>query len=348
MRNATSQLDYKGLKIGGGAPVVVQSMTNTNTADTEATLAQLAELQALGCELARVAVPDAQAAASLKSLAAQSPLPLVADIHFDANLAVTAAQAGMAGLRINPGNLDGPQKIKLVVDAAKANRLPIRVGANSGSLPADLQGKPQDLALVEAALRQVQALEQLGFYDIKVSLKSSNVLTAISAYRNFARLSNYPLHLGITEAGSLLPGAIKSALGIGCLLLDGLGDTVRISLSAPPQEEVKAAWHLLRACGLRNYGIEIISCPTCGRTKIDLLGMLSTIEAELANITTPLTIAVMGCVVNGPGEAAHADYGIAGGDGKGVVFARGKIIETVEEKDLPAALLAHIKSAIAN
>lgn len=343
MRAQTVQLDYKGLKIGGHAPVAVQSMTNTSTEDIEATLAQLQSLHALGCELARVAVPNTNAANALKALAERSPLPLVADIHFDANLAVIAAEAGMAGLRINPGNISGEQNLKKVVDAAKANRLPIRVGANSGSLPADLRNQPMDLALVEAVLRQVQLLESMGFEQIKVSLKSSDVQSTISAYRKFARLSNYPLHLGITEAGGILAGAIKSGVGIGALLLDGLGDTLRISLSAPPEEEVKAAWHLLRACGLRKRGVEIISCPTCGRTKIDLFNILARLENELASISTPITVAVMGCAVNGPGEASHADYGIAGSDGKGVIFAKGKIIETVEEKDLITALLKHIK-----
>lgn len=345
MRHNSIQLNYKGVKVGGNAPIAVQSMCNTSTADVQATLAQLTSLHSLGCELARVAVPDDEAAACLPALVRQSPMPLIADIHFDARLAVAAADAGMAGLRINPGNLAGEANLKLVVSAARANGTPIRVGANSGSLPKDLRSQPQDMALVEAVLRQVQLLEQLDFYHIKVSLKSSNVLNTINAYRQFARLSDYPLHLGITEAGGILAGAIKSGVGIGTLLLDGLGDTIRVSLSAPPETEVKAAWHLLRACGLRERGVEIISCPTCGRTKIDLLGILARLEPELDKISKPLTVAVMGCVVNGPGEAAHADFGIAGGDGQGVVFAKGRIIETVQEEELVAALLKHVAKA---
>ena len=327
--------------------MLVQSMTNTKTSDSVATLEQIKSLAALGCELVRVAVPDVEAAHSLKTICAQSPLPVVADIHFDANLAVKAAASGVAGLRINPGNLTGADNLKKVVAAAKAHKLPIRVGANSGSLPKDLLDKPLDIALVEAALRQVQMLESLDFYDIKVSLKSSNVLETMRACRSFARLSDYPLHLGITEAGGILAGAIKSGVGIGSLLLDGLGDTIRISLSAPPEEEVKAAWILLRACGLRKRGVEIISCPTCGRTAIDLMGMLEKIEPQLSTIATPLTVAVMGCVVNGPGEAAHADLGIAGGAGKGVLFAKGKIIATLPEDELAPALLKEMEKLAA-
>jgi (E)-4-hydroxy-3-methylbut-2-enyl-diphosphate synthase len=347
MRRFTKQLNYGGVLIGGGAPVAVQSMTNTKTSDTAATLEQIKSLAALGCELVRVAVPDMQAAFSLKAICAASLLPVVADIHFDASLAVKAAESGIAGLRINPGNLEGADNLKKVVAAARAHKLPIRVGANSGSLPKDLADKPLNIALVEAALRQVQILESLDFTNIKVSLKSSNVLETISAYRNFSRLSDYPLHLGITEAGGILAGAIKSGVGIGALLLDGLGDTIRVSLSAPPEEEVKAAWVLLRACGLRKRGVEIISCPTCGRTGIDLLNMLEEIEKQLSAISSPLTVAVMGCVVNGPGEAAHADLGIAGGSGKGVLFAKGKVIAALPEDKLVPALLREVEKLAA-
>jgi (E)-4-hydroxy-3-methylbut-2-enyl-diphosphate synthase len=347
LRHSTIQLQYGSLKIGGDAPVAVQSMTNTPTQDVQATGAQIRSLAGLGCELVRVAVPDRAAALALRELSALSPIPVVADIHFDPDLAVLAAENGAAGLRVNPGNICGMKNLRRVVDAAKAHGLPIRVGANSGSLPPELKNRPEVPALVTAVSHQVTLLEKLGFEQIKVSLKSSSVTASIAAGRAWSTISRYPLHLGVTEAGGVLAGAIKSSLGIGALLLEGVGNTLRISLSAPPEEEVKAAWHLLRACGLRRRGVEIISCPTCGRTGIDLLGMLKRVENELAAVATPLTVAVMGCVVNGPGEASHADVGIAGGKGgKGALFVKGKVVKSLPEGELLEALLAEVKKLI--
>jgi (E)-4-hydroxy-3-methylbut-2-enyl-diphosphate synthase len=275
-------------------------------------------------------------------------LPVIADIHYDAALAVAAVENGAAALRINPGNIGGPSAVDRVVDAAKAQNAPIRVGANSGSLPRDLltqYGGPTPEAIVQAGLRHVRLLEERGFGQIKVSLKSSSVLDTIAAYRRFALISDLPLHLGVTEAGGLVAGTVKSSVGIGALLLEGLGDTLRVSLTADPVREVEVAWHLLRACGLRRRGVEIISCPTCGRTEIDLISLLEAAEKELASIKAPLTVAIMGCVVNGPGEAAHADVGVAGGRGQGVVFARGEIVKKVTEADLLTALMAEVRRA---
>jgi (E)-4-hydroxy-3-methylbut-2-enyl-diphosphate synthase len=345
-RETTRRLHLGEVPIGGGAPVAVQSMTSTDTRDAEATLAQINRLAEAGCEVIRCAVPDLAAAQAFGHICDGSPLPVVADIHFDARLAVAAVEHGAAGLRINPGNIGGEEAVQKVVDAAKAHGAPIRVGANSGSLPKDLlakHGGPAPAALVEAALRHVRYLEKRGFHDIKVSLKSSSVLDTIAAYRLFASESNLPTHLGVTEAGGLLAGTVKSALGIGVLLLDGIGDTLRVSLTADPVREVEVAWHLLRACGLRQRGVEIISCPTCGRTEIDLIGLLEAAEKELAFIKTPLTVAIMGCVVNGPGEAAHADVGVAGGRGQGVLFAKGEVLKKVPESDLLQALMNEVR-----
>jgi (E)-4-hydroxy-3-methylbut-2-enyl-diphosphate synthase len=346
-RESTRRIHLGGVAIGGGAPVAVQSMTNTDTRDPEATLAQIGRLAAAGCEVVRCAVPDAEAAAALVAIAGSSPLPVVADIHFDHRLAVAAVESGAAGLRINPGNIGGESAVRRVVDAARAHGTPIRVGANSGSLPPDLReahGGPTPAALVEAALRHVRYLEGLGFVDVKVSLKSSSVLDTIAAYRLFAAQSDLPTHLGVTEAGGLVAGTVKSSVGIGALLLEGIGDTIRVSLTADPVREVEVAWHLLRACGLRRRGVEIISCPTCGRTEIDLLGLVEAAERELAAVSAPLTVAIMGCVVNGPGEAAHADVGVAGGRGQGVVFAKGEVLRKVPEDRLLEALLAEVRA----
>jgi (E)-4-hydroxy-3-methylbut-2-enyl-diphosphate synthase len=345
-RAETRRIHLGKVPIGGGAPVAVQSMTNTDTRDPEATLAQIGRLAAAGCEVVRCAVPDARAAGALAAIAAASPLPVVADIHFDHRLAVAAVESGAAGLRINPGNIGGESAVRRVVDAARAHGAPIRVGANSGSLPRDLleaHGGPAPAALAEAALRQVRFLEGLGFGEIKVSLKSSSVLDTIAAYRLFAGQSDLPTHLGVTEAGGLVAGAVKSSVGIGALLLEGIGDTIRVSLTADPVREVEVAWHLLRACGLRRRGVEIISCPTCGRTEMDLLGLVERAEPELAKVSAPLTVAIMGCVVNGPGEAAHADVGVAGGRGQGVLFAKGRVLRKVPEDRLLEALVAEVR-----
>ena len=347
-RANTRRLHLGRVPIGKNAPVAVQSMTKTDTRDVEATCAQIAALAAAGCEVVRCAVLDEKAAEAFKAITAASPLPVVADIHFDAGLAVKAVENGAQGLRINPGNI-GPEKaLRRVVDAAKAFGVPIRVGANSGSLPKDLLsscGGPTAEALVQAALRHVRLLEKRGFYDIKVSLKSSSVPATIAACRRFSELCDCPQHLGVTEAGGLLPGAVKSALGIGALLLEGLGDTIRVSLTADPVIEVQTAWHILRACQLRARGVEIISCPTCGRTEIDLGSLLAAAEKELAAVEAPLTVAIMGCVVNGPGEASHADVGIAGGRGQGIVFAKGKVVKKVPEADLLSALMQEVRRA---
>jgi (E)-4-hydroxy-3-methylbut-2-enyl-diphosphate synthase len=326
-------------------------MCSTDTRDVEATLAQIERLAGAGCEIIRCAVPDLEAARAFRAISDDSPLPVVADVHFDARLAEAALENGAAGLRINPGNIGGEKAVDRVVDAARAAGAPIRVGANSGSLPRDLLeafGGPTPQAIVEAALRHVRLLQERGFHEIKVSLKSSSVLDSIAAYRLFAQRSDLPLHLGITEAGGLAAGTVKSALGIGVLLLEGLGDTLRVSLTADPVREVETAWHLLRACGLRKRGVEIISCPTCGRTEMDLVGLVERAERELAFIKAPLTVAIMGCVVNGPGEAAHADAGVAGGRGQGVVFRKGEVIKKVKEEDLLSALMQEVRQAAAD
>jgi (E)-4-hydroxy-3-methylbut-2-enyl-diphosphate synthase len=323
---ASKALRIGGVQVGGGVPVVVQSMTDTDTRDSGATLAQIAELAEAGCELVRVAVPDDRAAAALRVICAASPLPVIADIHFSSSLAVAAVEAGAAALRINPGNIGGPKKTKRAADAAKAHGASIRVGVNSGSLEKELLercGGPTAEALVESALKHALLLERCGFYDIKLSLKSSDVPTTVAAYRLAAQRCAYPLHVGITEAGTLLRGLVKSAAGIGILLSEGIGDTLRISLSHNPVREVEAAWWLLSALKLRQRGPEIISCPTCGRTEIDLVGLAEDVEEKLRGIPEHFTVAVMGCVVNGPGEAREADVGIAGGREKGIVFRKG-------------------------
>ncbi|MBI4797172.1 MAG: flavodoxin-dependent (E)-4-hydroxy-3-methylbut-2-enyl-diphosphate synthase [Desulfarculus sp.] len=345
-RSQTRRIHLGPVAIGHGAPVVVQSMTSTDTRDAAATLAQIERLAVAGCEVVRCAVPDLEAALAFRQITALSPLPVIADIHFDAGLAVAAVENGAASLRINPGNIGGEAAVRRVVEAAKMHGVPIRVGANSGSLPKDLlaaHGGPTPAAIVQAALRQARLLEDLGFEQIKVSLKSSSVLDAIAAYRLFAGQCDYPLHLGVTEAGGLLAGTVKSSVGIGALLLEGIGDTLRVSLTADPVREVEVAWHLLRACGLRQRGVEIISCPTCGRTEIELIPLLEAAEKELASVRAPLTVAIMGCVVNGPGEAAHADVGLAGGRGQGVIFAKGQVVKKVAEADLLAALMEEVR-----
>ncbi len=339
-RKNTKALQIGPLSLGANAPIRVQSMTNTNTKDLEATAKQIDKLVAAGCELVRLAVPDKEAAFSLKTLCSSAKVPLIADIHFDYRLAILALEAGCMALRINPGNLEGKEQVKAVVDAAKAHKAAIRVGVNSGSLPKDLlekYGAPSPQAMVDAALRHVRLLEDWNFSDTKISLKSSSVLHTIEAYRLLSRACEYPLHLGVTEAGSLVRGTVKSSLGIGLLLAQGIGDTFRVSLTADPLEEVPVAWEILRALGLRKRGPEIISCPTCGRTEIDIMGMVDAVERHVQHIAEPISIAVMGCVVNGPGEAKEADIGLAGGRDRGVIFAKGETVRTVRGQE---ALLA--------
>ncbi len=347
-RQTTRRINVGAVPLGGKAPVAVQSMTNTDTRDAEATLAQINRLAQAGCHIVRCAVPDMEAAQAFKQICGQSPLPVIADIHFDARLAVAAVENGAAAMRINPGNIGDEAAVDRVVAAAKAHGVCIRVGANSGSLPKDIaqkHGGPCPEALVESALRHVKMLEDRGMTAIKVSLKSSSVLDTIAAYRLYAAQADHPLHLGVTEAGGLLAGTVKSSVGIGALLLEGIGDTFRVSLTADPVREVEVAWHMLAACGIDRRGVEIISCPTCGRTEIDLFSLLEAAERELASVPEPLTVAIMGCVVNGPDEAKHADVGIAGGQGQGIVFAHGEVIRKVPEADLLDELMKQVRLA---
>ena len=350
-RKKTRALSLGNISIGGGAPIVVQSMTNTDTRDAEATLCQIGELVNTGCEVVRVAVPDELAARSLRAIRDGSPVPLIADIHFDYRLAIMALESGIEGLRINPGNIGERRNVERVVDAAKAHHAVIRVGVNSGSVEKSLLerfGGPTPEAMVESALGHVRILEEQGFYSTKISIKSSSVLDTIAAYRMLSERCDYPLHLGVTEAGGLLRGAIKSSVGLGILLWEGIGDTLRISLTANPVEEMTVAWELLRALGLRQRGPEIISCPTCGRTEIDLIGLARQIEERLAGETAPIKVAVMGCVVNGPGEAREADLGIAGGRNKGIIFRKGEVIRSVRGQDeLLAAFMEELNILLA-
>jgi (E)-4-hydroxy-3-methylbut-2-enyl-diphosphate synthase len=346
----TRAIRLGGLNIGGGAPVVVQSMTNTDTRNPEATLAQIARLEARGCEAVRVAVPDEAAVAALPAIRAGTRLPLIADIHFDYRLAVASLEAGLEGLRINPGNIGPKEHVDRVVDAAKAHGAVIRVGVNSGSVEKRLlqkYGGPCPDALVESALGHVRLLEGRGFYDTKISLKSSSVLDTIAAYRKLAQACDYPLHIGVTEAGGLMRGTVKSAVGLGILLHEGIGDTLRVSLTADPAEEVTVAWEILRALGLRSRGPEIISCPTCGRTEIDLFSMARAVEDRLATSTADIKVAVMGCVVNGPGEAREADLGLAGGRDKGIIFRKGEVIRSVKGQEaLLAAFMEELQTLL--
>ncbi|WP_028585151.1 flavodoxin-dependent (E)-4-hydroxy-3-methylbut-2-enyl-diphosphate synthase [Desulfogranum mediterraneum] len=348
-RRKTRQIFIGNVAVGGDAPVIIQSMTNTDTADVEATVAQIHRLQEVGCELIRVAVPDLEAARALTEIRAQIDLPLIADIHFDARLAVAAMEHGAQAIRINPGNLGGREKLALVVAAAKQHRVPIRVGVNSGSIEKDLlqeHGYPSPEhphALIESALRNVALLEEQGFHELKISIKSSDTLTTIAAYRQLAQVSDYPLHIGVTEAGGLIAGTVKSSVALGILLYEGIGDTLRVSLTRDPVEEIKVGYELLRSLRIRERGPELISCPTCGRTKIDLFALAEQVEARLQTMESPLKVAVMGCVVNGPGEAREADIGIAGGHGVGIIFKKGKIFKKVAEEQLLPVFLAELE-----
>ncbi|MCI2106339.1 MAG: flavodoxin-dependent (E)-4-hydroxy-3-methylbut-2-enyl-diphosphate synthase [Intestinimonas sp.] len=333
----TKQIIVGGVPIGGGAPVSIQSMTNTRTDDVAATVAQIRRLAAAGCDIVRVAVPDMAAARALGSIKEQISLPLVADIHFDYKLALEAIAAGVDKVRINPGNIGGEDRVKAVAHACKANNIPIRIGVNGGSLEKPLLSKYGGVtpeAMVESAFGHIELLHKFDFDDICVSLKSSSVVTTMSAYRLMAQQSNYPLHVGVTETGLTRMGTIKSAIGIGGLLAMGIGDTIRVTLTADPLEEIYAAKDILKAVGLRKEGPELISCPTCGRTRIDLIRLAGEVSERLSQIRKPITVAVMGCIVNGPGEASAADVGIAGGDGVGILFRKGKIIEKVPQEQL--------------
>lgn len=342
----TRQINVGGVPVGGGAPVSIQSMTNTPTHDVEATLSQIRALAAAGCDIVRVAVPDMAAAEAVGALKAGSPVPLVADIHFDYRLALEAAERGIDKIRINPGNIGAPDRVEAVAKTCKEKHIPIRVGVNGGSLEKELLAKyggPTPEAMVESALGHIKLLEQYGFEDICVSLKTSSVTATMRAYQLMAERYDYPLHLGVTEAGTPEIGELKAAAGIGGLLALGIGDTLRVSLTADPVEEVYAARKILKAVGLRREGPELISCPTCGRTQIDLIPMAKQVEELLKGVDKPITVAVMGCVVNGPGEARHADVGLAGGKGEGVLFKRGEIVARVPEDQLVPGLMKLIE-----
>ena len=333
----TRQIHVGSVPIGGGAPVVIQSMLNTKTTDIPGCLRQIGQLQAAGCQIVRLAVPNLEAARAFAQICKESPLPLVADIHFDYQLAIAAAEGGASKIRINPGNIGGEDRVKAVVDVCKDKGIPIRIGVNGGSLDKKLlekYGHPTAEALVESAFTHLELLEKFGFYDTCVSMKSSAVPTMVQAARLFRARCDYPIHIGVTETGPVRQGLIKSAMGIGALLLDGIGDTIRVSLTDDPVEEVYAAKDILKAAGLRREGVNIVSCPTCGRTRIDLIGLVNRVDEALKDCKKPITVAVMGCVVNGPGEAREADIGVAGGDGWGMIFVKGEPVEKLPYDEL--------------
>ena len=342
----TRQIMVGNVPIGGGAPVAIQSMLNTKTTDVEGSLRQIKQLASAGCQIARLAVPNREAARGFAEICKESPLPLVADIHFDYQLAIAAAEGGASKIRINPGNIGGEDRVKAVVDVCKEKHIPIRIGVNGGSLDKTLlekYGHPTPEALVESAFQHLELLEKQGFYDTCVSMKSSHVPNMVAAARLFRSKCDYPLHIGVTETGPVRQGLIKSAMGIGALLLDGIGDTLRVSLTDDPVEEVYAAKDILKAAGLRKEGVDIISCPTCGRTRIDLIGLVNQVDAALKDCQKPITVAVMGCIVNGPGEAREADIGIAGGDGWGMIFEKGVQVDRLPYDQMLPALLERIE-----
>ena len=343
----TRRIMVGNVPIGGGADVVIQSMLNTKTTDVEGSLAQIRSLASAGCQIARLAVPNMEAARGFAEICKESVLPLVADIHFDYRLAIAAAEGGASKIRINPGNIGGEDRVKAVVDVCKDRHIPIRIGVNGGSLEKELlekYGHPTAEALVESAFGHLELLEKCGFYDTCVSMKSSHVPTMVAAARLFRSKCDYPLHIGVTETGPVRQGLIKSAMGIGSLLLDGIGDTLRVSLTDDPGEEVYAAKDILKAAGLRKDGVDIISCPTCGRTRIDLIGLVNKVDEALRDCKKPITVAVMGCIVNGPGEAREADIGIAGGDGWGMIFEKGEQVAKLPYDELLPELLRRIET----
>ena len=346
-RKKTRKIKIGSLELGGNAPIVIQSMCTTDTRDVRATVAQIKQLQKAGCELVRLAVPDLVAAKAIAKIKKQVSVPLVADIHFSPELAMVAMEGGIDKLRINPGNIGSEEKIKMVVLEAKKRKIPIRIGVNGGSLEKDIlkkyQGKVTAEAMVESAMRHIAILEKYGFRDIVISLKASDVTRTVQAYRLLSAKVNYPLHIGVTEAGTIFRGTIVSAIGLGILLYEGIGDTLRVSLTADPVEEVKVAWEICKALGLRKRGITITSCPTCGRTEIDLIALAKKVESQLASIDKDLHVAVMGCVVNGPGEAREADLAIVGGKGVGLIVKKGEILRKVAEKDLLKEFIKEVK-----
>ncbi|MFH1480577.1 MAG: flavodoxin-dependent (E)-4-hydroxy-3-methylbut-2-enyl-diphosphate synthase [Pseudomonadota bacterium] len=348
-RKRTRKIYVGNVPIGGDAPIVVQSMTNTNTRDVSSTVQQIKQLAEAGCDIVRLAVPDRTAAEAFRKIRAQVDPPLIADIHFDHRLAIAALEAGAEGLRINPGNIGGRKAIEKILKQAREKNTSIRIGVNAGSLPKDIlkkYGHPNPQAMVETALDYIRLFEGCGFENMKISLKSSNVLSTISAYDMLSQEVDYPLHLGITEAGTLISGTVKNAIGIGLLLFKGIGDTIRVSLTRDPVEEVRVAYEILRALDLRHRGPEIISCPTCGRCEIDLFALVEKIEKALSGIKSSPKIAIMGCVVNGPGEAKEADVGIAGGRGQGILFKKGELVRKVPERELAEVLLHEVKSMV--
>ena len=344
-RKNTRQIHVGDVKVGGLAPITVQSMTNTYTQDVAATVSQINRLEQAGCELVRVAVPDQKAAASIASIKQKISIPLIADIHFDYRLAISSAKAGADGLRINPGNIGSVKKVKAIVDCAKSFNIPIRIGVNAGSLEKDILKKydgASSEAMVESALRHIELLSSFGFYEIKISIKSSDVCRTIDAYRLLSPKTEFPLHVGITEAGGLYSGIVKSSIGIGMLLTEGIGDTIRVSLTRDPVEEVRVGFDILKALNIRRHGPEIISCPTCGRCKINLFDIVERVEKILLLNPMPIKLAIMGCIVNGPGEAKEADIGVAGGDGTGILFKKGEVIKKFPEEKLVDVLLKEI------
>ena len=347
VRRQSKPIRIGEVTIGGDAPVVVQSMAKTDTRDIQATVNQINELADCGCEIARVAVPDFEAAEAISIIKKKTSIPIIADIHFDYRLALKSLKAGADGLRLNPGNIREPEQVAEVIKAAKQRQVPVRIGVNAGSLPpASKPSISTSAHMVNVALEQIKLLESLDFDLIKVSLKAFDVLTTIEAYRAIASKISYPLHLGVTEAGLPRAGAVRSAVGIGILLHEGIGDTIRVSLSANPCEEVKTAYEILRSLDLRQHGPTLISCPSCGRAEVDIISLAESVDRSLKDISQPIKVAVMGCIVNGPGEAKEADVGIACGKSKGAIFRKGKVVSTVAEKDFLEALIAEVKKLL--
>jgi len=345
VRKNTRQIRVGEIAVGGGASIAVQSMTNTPTGDVAATVSQIKRLEQAGCEIVRVAVPDLEAAEAVTAIRQSVSIPVIADIHFDYRLAVASARAGADGLRINPGNIGSPRKVKAVVDSAGQCGIPIRIGVNAGSLEKDLlkkYGGATAPAMVESALRHIEQLRSMDFHQIKVSIKASDVPRTLDAYRLLSEKTDLPLHVGVTEAGGLYSGIVKSSLGIGMLLAEGIGDTIRVSLTRDPVEEVRVGYEILKALGIRRHGADIISCPTCGRCRIDLFDIAEKVEHALISKPQPISVAIMGCMVNGPGEAREADIGIAGADGTGILFKKGKVVQTVPQEQLVDLLLREI------
>jgi len=337
LRVKTRKIRLGAVSVGGGAPISVQSMTNTRTDDVAATVAQILALEAAGCEIIRAAVPDMASAEALGEIKKAINIPLIADIHFDYRLALKAVEQGVDALRLNPGNIGSKERIKEVVSACAGGGIPIRIGVNAGSLESDIlerDGHPTASGLVESALRHVRILEDMNFGDIKISIKASSVPLTIESYRLLSKKVDYPLHIGVTEAGTLFAGSVKSAVGLGTLLSEGIGDTLRVSITGDPVDEVRVGWEILKSLELRKRGVNIVSCPTCGRVRFDCAGIATRLEARLAHVEEPLTVAVMGCVVNGPGEAMGSDVGVAGGDGVGLIYVGGKVLKKVSEGDI--------------